>query len=241
MVEVPSVIEALSDEECYLYAILQDHSGVDFAEFAMVDDSNNDGVFRCWAFQWSWFRCNDALQVDSSARSIGKSLSIKLRAMVFPFIHPGQEMVITAPELIHLEPVVSLIESQFYSIRLLREMIPLGRSAVTHRPFQLNAVNGSRIMGRIPQRDGRGAKGCVGEDTPILTREGYKYVQDVNIGDFVLTHQSRWREVKEIHVDHSDCYEVKGQSSYPLVVSCDHRFWVLRILQLLNKRKASYR
>jgi hypothetical protein len=68
-------------------------------------------------------------------------------------------MVVTAPELVHLEPIVGLIESQMYATRLSRELLPTGKSAVTHRPFQMNFVNGARIIGRIPQKDGKGVKG----------------------------------------------------------------------------------
>lgn len=114
--------------------------------------------FRAWPYQWPWWRNQASLQVDQCARSIGKSLSIKVRACSFAFLFPGQEMIITAPELVHLEPIVSLIESQMNSTRTLREMLPRGKSAVTHRPFQMNFLNGSRIIGRIPQRDGKGVK-----------------------------------------------------------------------------------
>lgn len=105
--------------------------------------------------------CVEGIFVHNCARSVGKSLSIKVRGCAFALLHPGigSEMVITAPELIHLEPIVSLIESQMYSTWFLRELIPRGKSAVTHRPFQMNFVNGARIIGRIPQRDGKGVKG----------------------------------------------------------------------------------
>lgn len=101
----------------------------------------------------------ESLSVHNCARSVGKSLSIKVRMFAFPFLYPGQEAVITAPELVHLEPIVSLVETQFYNCRIGREIMPRGRGAVTHRPFQMNFNNGSRIIGRIPQRDGKGVKG----------------------------------------------------------------------------------
>lgn len=101
----------------------------------------------------------EGVLVHNCARAIGKSLSIKIRGCAFPFLFPGQEMIITAPELVHLEPIVGLIESQIYATRTLREMMPRGRSAFTHRPFAAQFVNGARIIGRIPQRDGRGIKG----------------------------------------------------------------------------------
>jgi hypothetical protein len=154
------VIEDLSEEECYLFAILTDPSGLDQAEFLWEDASHEDGVFRAWPYQWSWFRDASPLQIDQCGRSVGKSLSIKVRACCFPLLHPGQEMVITAPELVHLNPIIGLVEHQIVNTRLLREMLPKGRNqGITHRPFEVDFLNGARIIGRIPQRDGKGVKG----------------------------------------------------------------------------------
>ncbi len=154
-----AVIEDLTDKEKALVAIFSDPSGLDLAEFVFVDEEQDDKIWRAWPFQWKWYRCEDPLQVSQCARAVGKSQSIKIRAFAFPFIHPGNEMVVTAPELVHLEPISSLIENVFFNTRLGREMIQTGRSAVTHRPFQLNFKNGARIIGRIPQKDGKGVKG----------------------------------------------------------------------------------
>lgn len=154
-----SVIEDLSDEEAYLLAIIQDHSGLDLAEFTWLDYEKDDLCWRAWHFQWVWWRSNEAFQVDQSARSIGKSLSIKARAFVFPVLHPGQEMVITAPEGVHLDAITDVIETVFFQNRFGKEMLIAGRTGVKHKPFHMNFRNGARIMGRIPQRDGKGVKG----------------------------------------------------------------------------------
>jgi intein/homing endonuclease len=156
--------------------------------------------------------------------SVGKTTSITLRMFAFPFLFPGQEAVVTAPELVHLEPLTNLIERKFFDTRLGREMLPRGRSAVTHRPFMMNFVNGSRIIGRIPQRDGKGVKGCASIHEMIWTSEGYKRAGDIQVGDRVLTHQGRYMPVTEVHPDFNDCYEVTGAGSFPMTVSCDHRF-----------------
>lgn len=153
------ILEMLSDEECALWAILSDPSGLDLAEFALIDEENEDSIFRAWAFQWAWWRCDDQRQIDQCSRSVGKSKSITVRALAFPFIHPGQEMVVTAPEGVHLDAVTGNIETMYDRCRLAREMIISGRTGVKHRPFQMNFANGSRIMGRIPQRDGKGMLG----------------------------------------------------------------------------------
>lgn len=154
-----AIVEDLTDEECYLWAILSDPSGLDIAEFAWFSAEEKDGCFRAWPFQWRWWRNVTQQQIDQCARSVGKSLSIQVRAFAFPFIHPGQEMVITAPEGNHLDAITDNVETRFINTRLGAEMLVQGRSGVKHRPFHMNFANGSRIMGRIPQRDGKGVKG----------------------------------------------------------------------------------
>ena len=159
---MPGIIEDLDEDEACLYAIISDPSGLDLAEFCWVDYETDDNslCWRAWPFQWKWFRTVQPLQIDQCGRSVGKSLSIKMRAFCFPFLHSGQEMVITAPELNHLTPIISLVEGLFRTTRLGREMLPKGKNnGITHRPFQADFLNGSRILGRIPQRDGRGIKG----------------------------------------------------------------------------------
>lgn len=89
------------------------------------------------------------------------SLSIKVRAFAFPFVNPEQEMVITAPEGVHLEAVTDNVETMFTSTQIGRAMLKGGRQhgAIKHKPFLMNFANGARIMGRIPQHDGKGMKG----------------------------------------------------------------------------------
>lgn len=156
-----SAIPDLTEEERYLLAILQDQSGVDPAEFLWTDDTADDLVFRCWDFQVPWYRCNDKFQIDQCARAIGKSVGMQMRAWAFAFTNPGEEMLLTAPELIHLDPVTRAVESRILSVRLSREFLKTGngQTGFTHRPFKAEFRNGARIIGRIPQKDGRGVKG----------------------------------------------------------------------------------
>ncbi len=157
--DLTGVIEVPTEEECYLYSILTDESGIDLAEFAIYNPENDDGCFRAWPFQYSWFRDSHPQVIDQCGRAVGKTLSILLRAFAFVFNYPGAEMLVTAPELNHLEMVTEKIESYFFDTRLGSEMIERRRGSLTHRPFLMKFANGTKIIGRIPQRDGRGVKG----------------------------------------------------------------------------------
>lgn len=221
-----AVLEDLTEDEAYLWAILSDPSGLDQAEFTWYDPENNDGCFRAWPFQWKWWRCEDPKQIDQCSRAVGKSKSIQVRACAFPLLHPRQEMVVTAPEGVHLDAVTDNIETQITSTRLLKSLLQRerGKSAVKHKPFHVNFANGSRIMGRIPQRDGKGMKGCVVAGTHILAESGYVVVEDLKPGDLILVDSGEWLPISRIDVDVNESYKVVGQSSFPLTVSCDHRF-----------------
>lgn len=154
------ITEELSEDECYLWAILSDPSGLDQAEFSWTDPRNEDDqCFRAFPYQVKWWRDRSPQQIDQCARSVGKSESIKVRAFAFPFIHPGSEMIITAPEGVHLDAITDNVETAFTNNRLGSEMLKSGRMGIRHRPFHMNFANGARIMGRIPQRDGKGVKG----------------------------------------------------------------------------------
>ncbi len=222
-----NILEDLSDEEAYLWAILSDESGLDQAEFFWYNAEEDDGCFRAWNYQWKWWRSIDHLQIDQSARSVGKSLSIKVRSFAFPFIHPGQEMLITAPEGVHLSAITGLIENQFKATRIGQELLPKRSTmGVTHRPFEINFMNGARIMGRIPQRTGVGVKGSLAAGSLILTQErGFVEVENIRIGEHVWSHFQRWTEVLDLYSLEQEGYLVRSGGAFPMTVSLDHRFY----------------
>ncbi|RTK94018.1 hypothetical protein EKI60_04660 [Candidatus Saccharibacteria bacterium] len=253
------IYEPLSEAECYLFALTQDESGLDLAEFCLIDDTRPDGIFRAWPFQVSWWRNAENKTIDAGARSVGKSRSISLRAFAFPFIHPGNEMVITAPEAIHLQAVTDNIEILYTRNKLAREML---QGRIKHRPFHVNFANGARMMGRIPHHDGTGVKGihpiwlehdeaqdygeagwteitstvkdhpdsrwrCVAENQYVLTDNGWKYIQDIKVGDMVWTHKNRWKKVLNVFDNGiQDCVKTIGQGCDGLVTTPGHKFYV---------------
>lgn len=91
--------------------------------------------------------------------SAGKSMSIKFKAVAFPFNRPGGQMVVTAPEGNHLDAITDVIETAFQDNTLFKEMLASGRGGIKHRPFKINFANGAVLHGRIPKHDGSGVKG----------------------------------------------------------------------------------
>lgn len=225
------VLADLTLEERYLYALLQDQSGIDQAEFTWVDETSKDNVFRCWDYQYAWYRDRSKFQIDQCGRAVGKSVGMQMRAWAFPFTNPGEEMLLTAPEMIHLDPVTRLVEDRILNIRMSREFLKKSGTGngITHRPFEARFRNGARIVGRIPQKDGKGVKGCIAEGTMILTRRGIIPVEEVIVGDLVFTHEHHWRPVLTTYrYEDADAVEVAGGGHRGLVMSTSHRMLTRR-------------
>lgn len=221
-----SVLQKLSEEEAYLVSLLTDPSGIDQMEFMIYDPAYEDGLFRSWPVQVSWWRNRDPLVISQGSRSVGKSLSCCAAALAFPFCHPGEEMVITAPESVHLQALTDKIETMYRNNRIPNEMLIKGITGIKHKPYLMNFRNGARVMGRIPQRSGTGVKGCTIAGTLVLTRDrGLIEVENVTTQDFVWSHLQRWTPVVDTYELEGEAYVVKGQGAFELTVSSDHRFY----------------
>lgn len=151
--------EALTEEECYLAAILMDPSGVDQAEFLWPNPSEEDGCFRLYPFQFSWWRDEVARSADRCSRDVGKSERICARSCAHPFVNPGEEHALVAPEGSHIDRLTGRIEQRIKSVPFLLEMVTGGARGITHQPFEIDWRSGAQTYSRLPQRSGIGVKG----------------------------------------------------------------------------------
>jgi hypothetical protein len=157
-----SAVVEPDEDDIYLLCILEDETGLDLAEFLWLDEENTaHGRFRAWDFQWNWYADMSPLQIDQCGRAVGKSNGIQMRAFAFPFSYPGQEMLITAPELNHLRPLVDAVEARLLTSRIADEMLPKAKGrGINRQPhWQARFANGARIISRLPNKDGKGVKG----------------------------------------------------------------------------------
>lgn len=156
-----TAIPELDEEEIYLLCILMDETGIDLGEFMFINEENPHGRFRCWDFQWMWYDDPAPQQIDQSGRACGKSWGVQLRSAAFPFSYADQEMLLTAPELNHLRPLVDAVEDRLMSSRILLEMLPNtpGKGVARQPHWQVRFKNGAKILSRLPNKDGKGVKG----------------------------------------------------------------------------------
>lgn len=66
---------------------------------------------------------------------------------------------------------------------------------------------------------------CFPAGTQILTTTGYRAIEDLRVGDLVLTHKSRWRPVTEVSSTHKALKRISGHGHPGLLVSEEHPFY----------------
>lgn len=174
-------------------------------ELLWKDPKNHEysGQYRVRDYQYIINRLEDPYAIISCARSVGKTESEKVHAEIHP-LKNFDKLLITAPELIHLLPLTDAVESNIQDNRLLSEFLDLrnGQTGFQHRPFQCNFIDGTKIIGRIPKKDGTGVKAQHQKD--LIVEEGQDYPE------------RGWTEVNE-----TVNYDSKGRDGKP-----DFHFWI---------------
>lgn len=151
----------LDDTDFWLATLLTDPI---YAPELLWNDPVNHaygGCYRVRDYQYPLNRPSSNYQGHACARSVGKTESIKAKAFTHAFRRHGQGMLLTAPELIHLLPLTDAVEGRIRDCRLTRELLDTRnqKTGFTHRPFGVDFIDGTKIIGRIPRLSGTGVKG----------------------------------------------------------------------------------
>ena len=77
-----------------------------------------------------------------------------------------------------------------------------------------------------------GSPPCFVAGTLILTKRGLVPIEEVTLGDEVLTHKNRWRRVIECHNCGSETIIVEGQGINAIRTTAEHPFYVRRQVRL---------
>lgn len=162
------------DDDFLLYGMLTDP--IYMPELAWKDPENWEykGQYRVRDYQYIIFRLDDSYVIVACARSVGKTESEKARAEIH-LLTRYDNMLITAPELIHLLPLTDAVEDKIRDSILLTELLDTrgGQTGFTHRPFGINCHDGTKIVGRIPKITGTGVKGQ--HQARLIVEEGQDY------------------------------------------------------------------
>lgn len=193
----------LNEDDFLFYGMCLDP--VYMPELLWKDPKNHEysGQYRVRDYQYIINRLEDPYAIISCARSVGKTESEKVHAEIHP-LKNFDRLLITAPELIHLLPLTDQVESNIQDNRLLSEFLDLrnGQTGFQHRPFQCNFIDGTKIIGRIPKKDGTGVKAQHQKD--LIVEEGQDFPE------------RGWTEINE-----TVNYDSRDRDGNP-----DFHFWV---------------
>jgi hypothetical protein len=174
-IEVQEGIWRFDDDDWLLIAMLEDP--IYMSELLFIDPKNREyaGCYHVMDYQYPLFRIQDNYEGHPCARSVGKTESIKARGVCHAFKRQQEDMLITAPELIHLLPLTDAIEGRIIETRLTREFLDRRnqKTGFTHKPFQCDFADGTKIVGRIPKLSGTGVKGMHEPDLIIEEAQDY--------------------------------------------------------------------
>jgi len=81
---------------------------------------------------------------------------------------------------------------------------------------------------------------CFPAGTMILTRAGYRTIEEIAVGDEVLTHKLRWKKVTETSTAVRPLLCIRGHGHPGLLVSPEHPFYARRRRDVWNNDRRTY-
>ncbi|MGS1095850.1 hypothetical protein ACVCNR_14830 [Aquamicrobium terrae] len=113
---------------------------------------------------------------------------------------------------------------------------------VSHSPWiwsgvvRMHTLNGSQSSRNVEKHI------CLARGSLVLTRGGYKPIQEVQVGDLVLTHKGRWRPVEVVqNTGVRPVVTLKAQGVPGLMLTPEHKLWTRRVRDLPWSRNHSRR
>lgn len=173
------------------------------SELCFRDPKNTQysGCYRVRDYQYPLFRIDGHYVGVASARAVGKTEAIRARAFSHVFRRVGQDLLLTAPELIHLLPLTDAIESRMRDVRLTREFLDVraGKTGFTHRPFGASFLDGTKVSGRIPRLSGVGLKGAHQPDLIIDESQDFPENGWIEVNETVMRETVDYKGDPDFH------------------------------------------
>jgi len=88
-------------------------------------------------------------------------------------------------------------------------------------------IRTGRLLPHLDAKDSEEEKHvCLARGSLVLTRDGHRPIEEVAVGDMVLTHRGRWRPVTAVAMTGiKECVQVKAHGVPNLIVTPDHKLW----------------
>lgn len=100
----------------------------------------------------------------------------------------------------------------------------------SHDPDVWHDVNRMLTLNAAQSAKGREMHVCLARGSLVLTKRGYVPIQEVAVGDLVLTHKGRWRPVLAVrNTGVRPVVKVSAHGVPGLVLTPDHKLWARRV------------
>ena len=87
-----------------------------------------------------------------------------------------------------------------------------------------------------------GGSACFTSGNLVLTEDGYKEIENVEIGDKVLTHKGRWKKVTDKFMRQSnDLWKIKAQGTVETIGTGNHPFYIRNMGRKWSTESDSYK
>lgn len=77
---------------------------------------------------------------------------------------------------------------------------------------------------------------CFVAGSSVLTKDGYKNIEDVQMGDLVMSHTNQWREVVDLFHKKNHVWTVKAQGVLLTETTEEHPYYVSKMTRVNGKR-----
>ena len=100
----------------------------------------------------------------------------------------------------------------------------------SHHPDVWHDVNRMNTLNKEQGRACLEQHVCLARGSLVLTLDGYKPIQNVSVGDLVLTHKGRWRAVQVVkNTGVRPVITIKAQGVPGLTLTPDHKLWTREV------------
>lgn len=83
---------------------------------------------------------------------------------------------------------------------------------------------------------------CFPKGALILTDKGYKVIEDILIGDYVITHTNTYKKVIKLYTnDANEITEIKAQGTLPIQCTPDHPFYIREMYKIWDNDNRTYK
>jgi len=82
---------------------------------------------------------------------------------------------------------------------------------------------------------------CFAKGTKIITKTGYKNIEDIKIGEYVYTHKGRYKKVLNTNKKKNKIWKLKSQGTLITETTAEHPYYISKMSRIWNNKRRTYK